>query len=212
MQHFKIITFTVLLVSVHLNVRADAINVFDYAEPQNTHKVYQYKSEATGAQPWEIDGRLVESPAESESIGGKQYRARIQKAENLPDYFPAESKVYYREHEGGLYTAYYETTEQFSEFLQAPAPIEVGMTWHGPSGFWDTETLESVGEFDSPAGKFERCLTIKRSKTITDPAQQLTSISVLCPGVGGVHSVTEHQMDGSRSSTETLLIELRNQQ
>lgn len=190
-------------------VHADNINVLEYAEPQNAYKVYQYKSVAGGAQPWDIDGRLVESPSETETIDDKHYRSRIQKSEGLPDYFPAESKVYYREHQDGLFNAYYESEDQFSEFLQIPTDIEVGKSWQGPSGFWDKETLESIGAFTTPAGKFERCLTIERLKSITDPPQNLTSVSVHCPGVGGVSSVTTHQMDDFESNTETLLIELR---
>jgi len=188
---------------------ADSINVLEYAEPQNAHKIYQYRSVAGGAQPWNIDGELVESSSEPETIGDKYYRARIQKSEGLPDYFPEESKVYYREHQDGLYNAYYESEDQFSEFLQIPTDIEVGKSWQGPSGFWDRETLESIGAFTTPAGKFERCLTIERSKSMTDPPQNLTSVSVICPGVGGVSSLITHQMDGFESNTETLLIELR---
>lgn len=188
---------------------ADSIDVFEYAEPQDAYKVFQYRSIASGVQPWEIEGRLVESPSETETIEQTTYRSRMQRAEGLPDTFPVESKIYYREQNDGLYNAFYEDEEQFSEFLQIPADIEIGKVWQGPSGFWDSETLESVGEFSSPAGKFARCLTIKRAKTIAEPAQQLTSISVLCPGVGGVHSSITHQMDDFQSSTETLLLELR---
>lgn len=190
-------------------VYADNINVLEYAEPQNAYKVYQYRSVAGGAQPWNIDGRLVEAPSEPETVGDKQYRARIQKSEGLPDYFPAESKVYYREHQDGLYNAYYESEDQFSEFLQIPTDIEVGKSWQGPSRFWDREILESIGAFSTPAGKFERCLTIERTKSMTDPPQNLTSVSVHCPGVGGVSSVTTHQMGDFESNTETLLIELQ---
>ena len=188
---------------------AESIDVFEYAEPQDAYKVFQYRSVASGAQPWEIEGRLVESPSEPETIEQKTYRSRIQKAEGLPDTFPVESKIYYREQGDGLYNAYYEDENRFSEFLQIPADIEIGKAWQGPPGFWDSEILESMGDFSSPAGTFERCLTIKRSKTIAEPAQELISISVLCPGVGGVHSSTTHQMADFQSSTETLLLELR---
>lgn len=187
---------------------AETLDVHEYAEPQNAYKVYQYTSTASGVQTWKFNGRLLESPSDPETINNTDYRTRIQKSENLPEYFPEESKVYYREQNDGLFTAYYEDAERFSEYLQIPSPLSVGMTWHGPSGYWDSETLESIGAFESPAGRFERCLTIRRSKTIQDPPQNLMSISVHCPQVGGVRSLTEHQMDGFQSSTETLLVEI----
>ncbi|MGB5707859.1 MAG: hypothetical protein WBM41_13640 [Arenicellales bacterium] len=187
---------------------AETLDVLEYAEPQNAYKVYQYTSTASGVQTWKLDGRLLESPSEPETINNKDYRTRIQKSENLPEYFPKESKVYYREQNDGLFTAFYEDAERFSEYLQIPSPLSVGMTWQGPSGYWDSETLESIGAFESPAGRFERCLMIRRNKTIEDPPQKLMSISVHCPRVGGVRSLTEHQMDGFQSSTETLLVEI----
>ncbi len=187
-------------------VGAQVVDVFDYAEPEDGVKTFAYSSRASGQQSWDIAGHLVEAPAAPEEVAGRLYRVRLQTAQGLPDYFPGESRIYYREDDSGIYSAYHESEEVFSEFLQLPADIGPGSSWGEEGGFWQTESLDRIGVAETAAGTFDECLYVVRRRD--DGEQSMESESIYCPGIGGVGSTTTNTFGEFRSVTETRLIGL----
>ena len=185
---------------------AGDIDVFLYAEPASTVKIFTYTSTASGAQPWVMNATIVESPGDPETVNGKTYRVRHQRSDGIDGYMPADTRVFYREEDDGVFTGYYDASGVFTEYLQIPVNIAVGESWQGPSGYWDKETLIKVDQFRAATAIYENCLFIDRARSLTGPPKQLMhSTSVHCPNIGHVETRTTHTMDKFQSVTEMVL-------
>lgn len=186
---------------------ADPVDVFDYAEPAEVVKTFKYTSTASGAQPWVMNGIIVESPGADEVVNQQTWRVRLQKSQGIDGYAPTDNRVFYREQDDGLYSGFFDGTGQFTEHLQLPVDIATGSSWQGTSPFWDSETLTGIHSFQSAAGTYQHCLYINRQRAIAGPpAQLMQATAVYCPEVGHVRTRTDHAMDGFQSVTETELI------
>jgi len=199
---------TAALVLTPVAARAMTFEAY-YPQRANKTLVFEYSSAGEGTTKQLFKGTLTRSPAGPETRGGIAYQTVEHVTSGLPEFFPKRWKTYHRATDNGLYSGQLNDSGEVEAYLEFPVSAEPGKPWPVESAFWDTESFSLVPRVETPAGTFENCIRVERSREDPASGQTLTNNTTYCSGVSAVHSMVEHRAQDFRSVTEMRLVEIR---
>lgn len=150
------------------------------------------------------EGRMIGTALGLTTRAGKEYRVVRWEYKDIP-FVSAPSDSLFRQDERGVISAN-EIEGKLLELLELPANSTVGTTWDYNDGADSTRSITSVGEAETPAGKFSDCITVTRKFKKPETEKQFKSQSIYCAGVGEVSWNFKQDLNGSISDTEKKLL------